>query len=85
MVERLYVATELAREERISVATRAFYVTTELAMTESSAAHEKAECAKVDVHDSVAPCCVMTEEARCARQALGVHDRGACKTGEFCV
>ena len=33
-------------------------------MTESSASHDKAGLAKANVHDSVATCCVETEEAR---------------------
>ena len=31
---------------------------------------------KASVHDSVAPCCVVTEEARRSRQTLGAQDRG---------
>ena len=60
---KFYVAIELARVRRISVATEDFYVATYLATTESSAAHNKARRAKAGVHDSVASCCVSTEEA----------------------
>ena len=74
MVERLYVATEyfyvatkLSREGKISIATGDFYVVTKLAMTESSATHNRAGRAKAGAHDSVVPCCVATEEARRAR------------------
>ena len=37
-------------------------------MTESSSSHDKAGLAKADAHDSVATCCVETEEATRARQ-----------------
>ena len=50
-----------------SVATEDFYVETKLATTKSSAAHDKAGRAKAGVHDSVAPCCVATEEVMRAR------------------
>ena len=39
MIEQFYVTTELARVERISIATEDFVVATELATTESFAAH----------------------------------------------
>ena len=48
---------------RISVATEEFYVTIELATIENSAAHDRVGCAKASGHDSVASCCVVTEEA----------------------
>ena len=54
MTECFYVAIELARVERISVATWDFYVATELTTKESSAAHDRAGRAKAGAHDSVA-------------------------------
>ena len=73
--ECFYVAIEFARVGRISVATGDFYVTTVLATTESSAAHDRAGRAKAGTHDSVAPCYLMTEEVMCSRQTRpGVHD-----------
>ena len=36
---------------------------TELAMKESFATHDRVGRTKVGAHDSVAPCCVATEEA----------------------
>ena len=48
---------------------------TELVTTESSAAHDMAKCTKAGAHDSVASCCVTTEEAMLARQTRpGVTD-----------
>ena len=60
-------------------------------MTESFVAHDRAGRAKAGVHDNVAPCCVATEEAMCARQTKpSAHDRPwvcptevAPATGEF--
>ena len=73
--EQFYVAIELARVGRISISTKDFYVMIELAMTESFAAHDRVGRAKAGAHDSVAPCCVATEEAMRARQTrLGVRD-----------
>ena len=82
MTRQFYVVVELARVGRISVVTEDFYVTTELATTKSSAAHDKVGRAKAGAHNSVAPCCVATEEAMCTRQTRpGVHDRPwACTT-----
>ena len=58
---------------------------TKLAMTKSSAAHDRARRARASLHDSVAPHCVATEEAICVRQTKpGAHNRGARATGEFC-
>ena len=52
-----------------------FYVTTELATTEISAAHDRAGRAKASAHNNVAPCCVATEEATPARQTKpGTHN-----------
>ena len=68
MIEKFYVVIELAKVGRIFVVTEDFYVTTELAMTESSAAHDKAGCAKASAHDSVALCYVVIEVAMHAWQ-----------------
>ena len=93
MTEQFYVVIELARVGRISVMIEDFYVATKLATTESSAAHDKAGCEKAGAHDSVAPCCVATEEAMCARQTrLSVRNRpgqaytignGHCASGKL--
>ena len=40
-----------------------FYVSTELAMIESSSAHNRAGRVKAGAHNSVAPCYVATEKA----------------------
>ena len=49
---------------------------TELAMTESSVAHDRAGRAKAGVHDNMALCCVATEEAMCTQQTRPkAHDR----------
>ena len=62
------------------------FVATELAMTENSAAHDKAGCAKASTHNSVVTCYVMTKEAMrvrqrrpCARNRLGQ----ACATDQI--
>ena len=53
-----------------------YYVTIELAIIESSAAHDRAGSAKASAHNSVAPCCVATEEAMPSRQTMpGSHDK----------
>ena len=63
--------------------TEDFYVSIELATTESFAAHSRAGRAKVGAHDSVASCCVMKKEAMCARQTRpGAHDRPWARTTE---
>ena len=61
MIKQFYVAIELAKVGRISIAT-------ELATIESSAAHDRARHEKTGAYDSVAPCCVTIEEAMHARQ-----------------
>ena len=76
MIEQFYVVIELARVGRIFVATEDFYILTELATTKCSATYDRARRAKVGVHDSVASCCVETEEAMHERQTRpGAHDR----------
>ena len=81
--EQFYVAIELARVGRISVATKDFYVVTELAMTKNSTAHDRDGCAKVGAHDSVASCCVATEEAMCEPHSRPrAHDRPWARTTE---
>ena len=66
MTKQFYVAIELARVGRISIAIEDFYVATELATIESSIAHDRAR-EKAGVHDSVALCCVAIKEAMCAQ------------------
>ena len=81
MTEKFYVVIELARVGRISIAIEDFYVTIEMATIENPAAHDRAGCAKASTHDSVALCCVVTEEARRARQAMSrAHDRPWVRT-----
>ena len=76
------ITTELVGEGRISIAIGDFYVVTKLDTTESSTAHDRVGHEKAGAHDSVAPCCVTTEEARHARQTrLGVHG----KPGQACT
>ena len=70
---------KLARVRRISVTTKDFYVVTELAMTVSSAAHDRVGRAKAGSHDSVALCCVAIEEAKVRERPSQVRT-----TGEFC-
>ena len=82
--EKFYVEIELARVGRISVAIEDFYVAMELVTTESFVAHDRARRVKAGVHDSMASCCVVIEEAMHARQIRpGAHDRGASAVGEF--
>ena len=76
MIEQFYVAIDLARGGRISIAIQDFYVAIELATTESFAAHDRVGCAKTGGNDSVALCCVAIEEAMHARQTRpGGRDR----------
>ena len=64
MTECFYVATELAREGRIYVPIRDFYVATEFTTIERFSTHNRAGSEKAGAHENVAPCCVVTEEAR---------------------
>ena len=76
MIEQFYVAIELARVRRISIAIEDFYVVIELATIESSATQDRAGHAKAGAHDNVAPCSVMTYEAMRVRKIRpGMHDR----------
>ena len=56
---------------------------TELATTESSAAHDKAGSTKDDVHDSAAPRCVAIEEAKRVLQTRpSAHEKPWVRTTE---
>ena len=70
------------------VAIEDFYVAIELTTTKSSATHDRAGRMKVGVHDSVASCCVATEEAmRTWHTRPGARDKlgQACTTGLGCA
>ena len=63
-----------------------FLCATELAMTESSAAYNKAGRSKAGVHGNVTSCYVATKEVRRARQTRsGVHDMPWASTIEVCA
>ena len=66
--EQFYVALELARVGRNSIAIKEFWVVTELAMTESSTAYDRAGHAKAGAHDRSMPHCVVIKEAMCMHQ-----------------
>ena len=66
-IKQFYVMIEFVRVGRNYVATEDFWVVTELATIESFFAHDRVGCAKAGAQDSVAPCCVSTEEAMCTR------------------
>ena len=81
VTEQFYVTIEFTRVGRISVTTEDFYAVTELTTIKIFVAHNKAGHAKVGAHNSVAPCGVTTEEARCTRQTRpGAHDRPWART-----
>ena len=72
MTEQFYVAIELARVGRISIATEDFYVTIELDTTESSTAHDRAGRAKASVHDRVWHHVVLRQRRSYVRDRLGL-------------
>ena len=71
--EQFYVAIELTRVRRISVATEDFYVAIELVTTESFTAHDLVGRVKASAHDSVASCCVATEETIRSKKRKAVY------------
>ena len=74
-MSQFYVAIELARVGRISIAIQDFYVATKLATIESFAAHDRVGHVKASVHDRVW-CHVVSRHRRpCAHDRLGLGTR----------